>query len=99
MKTQYSQTGGKRDTPKERVRGGGREVERKRERGQVACLKFCREPVAMATGKVAGSGGRCFHGNRPQWPSDAAEREKEEEGERAREGGRGGRVENVCVSV
>ena len=45
-------------------------------------MKFCREPVATVTGKVAGSCGWCYHGNHPQWPSDA-ERENVEERERA----------------
>lgn len=44
----------------------------------MTCLKFCREPVATVTGKVAGSCGWRYHGNHPQWPSDA-ERENVEE--------------------
>lgn len=40
-------------------------------RERVTCLKFCGEPVATVTGKVAGSCGWCYHGNPPQWPSDA----------------------------
>lgn len=41
-------------------------------------LKFCWEPVATVTEKVA-SCGWCFHGNHPQWPSEA-ERENVEKG-------------------
>lgn len=44
----------------------------------MTCLKFCGEPVATVTGKVAGSRGWSYHGNRSQWPSDA-ERENVEE--------------------
>lgn len=44
-------------------------------------LKFCGEPVATATGKVAGSCGWCYHDNHPQRPSDA---ESENTDERAK---------------
>ncbi len=53
--------------------------EQNRERDWVTCSKFCREPVATVTGKVAGSCGWCYHGNHPRWPSDAG-REIVEEG-------------------
>jgi len=52
----------------------------------VAHLESCREPVATVTGKVASSVGRCCHSNQPQWPSDAAERERE-----VKNGGRSGK--------
>lgn len=51
-------------------------------------MKFCREPVATVTGKVAGSCGWCNHGNHPQWPSDA---ERENVEKRAKK--------NVCLRV
>lgn len=41
-------------------------------------MKFCGEPVATVTGKVAGSCGWCYHSNQPRRPSDA-ERENVEE--------------------
>lgn len=46
-------------------------------------LKFCWEPVATVTEKVA-SCGWCFHGNHPQWPSEA-ERENVEKGRKKME--------------
>lgn len=41
----------------------------------MSCSKFCGEPVATVTRKVAFSCGWCFHDYHPLWPSDA-ERER-----------------------